>query len=499
MTQPAKRKIPTMSIPLDESAGPYILAMDVGSTASRGGIYDVTGRPVKGSKQRISHAFETDADGTSIIDPDQVAEECREIVDELVAFAKDKDITIAGVAFDSFASSFMLVSEEGKALTSCATYADSRCAPYVADVLERIDENEYHQRTGVRLHTSYHPPKFLWAQKEWPDRWEQAKWVMTIGEYVYLKLAGIIGLAVSAGAWSGIVNAHTGELDTPILEACGVPEEMIAPLYYPDEPAHPTDTAWDVLNEVPWFHGIPDGWPSNVGPGAVDPSTLAVAAATSGAMRVLLPSVPKVIPDGLWCYRVTRDQAILGGALNDVGRAISWLERVVAPVDEEELAEVLGGDPSEYAPDVLPFFSGERATGWAANAKASFVGVTDDTTPLDLWRGLIEGLAVSYERVYEQLDEAGAQPERVVASGRVSTDHPQWLQILADALGCDVVPLAMKRATLRGTAIIALDVVAPGEERATPPFGEVISPVESRAEYFDRVRERFAELYDDLV
>ncbi|MHA2790156.1 FGGY family carbohydrate kinase [Corynebacterium sp. S7] len=499
MSAPAKKKIPTMSIHLEESAGPYVLAMDVGSTASRGGLYDVSGRPVKGSKQRIAHEFSTATDGTSQIDPDQVVAECREVADGIVAFAAENNLQIKGVCFDSFASSFMLVSESGDALTQCATYADSRCAPFVAEVRSLIDESQYHQRNGVRVHTSYHPARFLWAQSEFADEWNQAKWVMTIGEYVYLKLADVVGLAVSTGAWSGIVNAHTGELDTELLEACNVPAQMIAPLHYPDEPAYPTGTGWEALDGVPWFHGIPDGWPSNVGPGATAPSTIAVAAATSGAMRVLLPQVPEVLPEGLWCYRVSRDQAIVGGALNDVGRAVAWLERVVTEVDPDELAEALSGDPSGHAPEVLPFFSGERATGWAANAKASFVGISDDTTPLDLWRGLFEGIAVSYERVYEQLDTAGAQPERIVASGRVSTDHPQWLQILADALDCEVIPLAMKRATLRGTAIIALDVIAPGIERAIPPFSDPVSPVASRAEYFDAWRARFDELYAKLV
>lgn len=69
----SEKKIPTMSIPLEDSRAPYVLGLDVGSTASRGGLYDASGRPIKGSKQRISHDFTTAADGTSAIDADQVA------------------------------------------------------------------------------------------------------------------------------------------------------------------------------------------------------------------------------------------------------------------------------------------------------------------------------------------------------------------------------------------------------------------------------------------
>lgn len=87
--------------------------------------------------------------------------------------------------------------------------------------------------------------------------------------------------------------------------------------------------------------------------------------------------------------------------------------------------------------------------------------ITTATGPEELWRGVFEGLALSYRRVWDQLSLPGAQPEHVVASDRVSLDHPTWLQLLADALEVPVIPLAMKRATLRGTALIALDTLTP--------------------------------------
>lgn len=499
MTESTQTKIPTMSIPLAHSRGPYILGLDVGSTASRGGLYDASGCPIKGSKQRISHEFTTAADGTSEIDADQVVRECREVVQNIVTFALDHDLEISGVAMDSFASSLILVNDAGLALTPAYTYADSRSAPYVDSLRETVDEKAYHARTGVRLHTSYHPARLLWAQKEMPDMWAKTTSVMTIGEYVYLGLAGIRGLATSTAAWSGIIDVHTGELDTEILDAVGAPAELFAPLHDPDQPAYPEGTAWPQLDNKPWLHAIPDGWPSNVGPGAVDNTTVAVAAATSGAMRVILPECPTHVPEGLWCYRLSRDKWIVGGALNDVGRAVSWLERVLVGVDTRDVADALAASPTDDTPAVLPFFSGERATGWASDARASIVGLTDDTTALDLWRGVVEALAYSYKRVWDEMADTAAEPERVIASGRVTTDHPNWLKVLADALGTPVIPLEMKRATLRGTALIALDVIDPGGERAQPPFGAMHQPREEHGEYYAGLGKRFERLYGQLV
>lgn len=497
---PKPVKIPTMSIPVKKSRGPYVLAMDIGSTASRGGLYDASGCPLKGSKQRVAHEFSVGAGGASTIDADQVVAEITEVIDAILDFAAEEGLSgqIAGVALDSFASSLILVDAADAALTPCITYADARSAPQVEQLRAEIDERTYQNRTGVRLHTSYHPARLRWLRAEHPELLEQATSVMTIGEYVYLRLAGIRGIATATAAWSGILNAHTGELDEEILGHVGADPGLFAEIRDPDEPARPTALAhkrWRLLGELPWFHAIPDGWPSNIGPGAVDARTVAVAAATSGAMRVILPGVPETIPEGLWCYRVSAQRCIVGGALNDVGRAVSWLETTVAPVPE--LAAVLGGAPLPDTPAVLPFFSGERATGWASHARAAFTRVSAGTGPAQMWRGVFEAIALSYTRVWEQLGQAGAAPERVIASGRVATDHPTWLHVLSDALATPVIPLEMKRATLRGTALIALEVLDPGGQRATPPLGAALQP--RNGEYFRAARAHFDELYEALV
>ena len=81
----------------------------------------------------------------------------------------------------------------------------------------------------------------------------------------------------------------------------------------------------------------------------------------------------------------------------------------------------------------------------------------------------------------------------------MTTEYPTWLQVLANALGVDVIPLEMKRATLRGTALIALDVLDPDGERALPPFGEPYEYQPEHEDYYAAVRAGFDETYDALV
>ena len=44
-------------VALDEALDPLVVALDVGSTASRGDVYDATGRPVEGGRRKVAHTF----------------------------------------------------------------------------------------------------------------------------------------------------------------------------------------------------------------------------------------------------------------------------------------------------------------------------------------------------------------------------------------------------------------------------------------------------------
>jgi gluconokinase len=147
----------------------------------------------------------------------------------------------------------------------------------------------------------------------------------------------------------------------------------------------------------------------------------------------------------------------------------------------------------------LPYLSGERAPGWAADARAVIAGVTTATTGPVLFRAAMEGVALSYARVADQLRTTAANPRRILASGRVTQDLPGWLQVLADVLDAAVEPVTIKRATLRGTALHALEVLAPATPRAPVATGQSLQPVAERRRYYQGRAEAYAELYAAVI
>ncbi|MDT0158591.1 gluconokinase [Microbacterium sp. ARD32] len=498
----AEESIPTtQAIPLASAPAPYVLAIDIGSGSTRGCLYDAYARPIKKHLVKADHAFVESADGTAEVDADRIVEEVGEVIDGALK-GVDPGL-VKAVVMDTFASSLVCVDADGDALTPCFTYADSRSAEHLARLRSQLDEDEVHQRIGARLHTSYHPPRLLWLQDEFPDVFAKTEKFLSLGEYVYAKLAGIEGAATSTMAWAGILNRHTCELDDELLQAVGVDRSRFAPVIDPAEPI--TDVSadavkrWPALEGAAWFPAVPDGYASNLGVGASSPDTAAMSAATSGAIRVIVDGTPDVLPSGLWAYRVSRSQSIVGGALNDVGRVTLWLQNTLAPLSYEEIDEVFRAAPVEGTPLMLPFLTGERATGWAGDARAVLTGVSSASGPHELWRGAVEGIAVSYARVFDQLREVSPGIERVIASGGVTGAYPGFMSPVAQALGFPVQVVEVKRVTMRGAAALALSVLDGEHPLATIPETDLTTPDAEQKPYYDDLRARFEDAYQAVI
>jgi gluconokinase len=490
-----------IDVQLEHAQNPLVLVLDIGSTSSRAAVYDATATAVAGLDHALFHEFDTRADGTVELDAEKAVADVAQLITELTASAKLGQ-RIRGVAMDTFASSLVAVDGSGKALTPCHTYADTRPVHQVEELREEMDEVVAQQRTGCRFHTSYLPARLRWFQQTRPSVWARVVRWLSLGEYVYARLTGHYAASFSTAAWTGLLNRMTAEWDVPLLSAAGASPEQFSPLHDTPQPLEdigPSIAArWPQLSRAAWFPAVADGYVSNLGSDAIDEATMALAAATSGALRVLISDTPPRMPPGLWCYRVDGRRSLLGGALNDVGRVLDW-GREQLSVPTESLEQLLNAPPRRRLPIVLPFLTGERSPGWAAGARAVFADVSDATTSEDLVRAAMEGVALRYALIARQLAELAPDAARIVASGGVTKVAAGWLQIAADVLGRPITRVAETRATLRGTALMSLEVLAPDVARAPSALAETYLPNPEHAAYYREAMARQEEVYGAVI
>lgn len=494
----------TFEISASRATLPLVLALDIGSTASRGTLHDVTGRPLK-PRVKAPHAFTIKEDGTSVIDPDQVVSEATGLIDQLLKVADG--LPVVGVALDTFASSLVGVDAKGRAITPCFNYNDNRCASEVSALRAEGDEDQVQARTGCRFHASYLPARLRWIARTLPLEWAAATRWMSLGEYVHLRLLGDAVAGTSTAAWTGLLNRRTGQWDDLALALAGLDATALSQIADPEVALHPARGSvahelWPSLRTAHWFAPIGDGYAATRGIGT-GLGGLVISLATSGAMRMLIEDPiggdGVQLPSGLWSYRVDASHSLVGGAVNDVGRATQWMVRELKLPDDATLAAQLQQPPSDITPLVLPFFTGERSTGWVGTARATVHHVDYSTSSLELYRGVLEGIVWSFQRITDQLTMLNGPISGARVGGRVASEAPGLLTVLADGLNLELVPVTIKRSTLQGSANIALDVVAPGVARTAVETGQALHPDPLCVEFYDARQLLLDDLYEAVV
>jgi len=259
---------------------------------------------------------------------------------------------------------------------------------------------------------------------------------------------------------------------------------------------------WPTLHDVPWFPAIGDGAAANAGSGCATEGNWALTIGTSSAIRVVVSAEKEmVLPPGLWLYLLDAKRALLGGALSEGGNVFAWLSHTLQISSLKEVEDKVAELPPDgHGLTVLPFLTGERSPGWHAEARAVMAGLQAHTTPVDILRACMEGLAYQLEIVYKQLNEAlqiGDKKPKVIGSGGALLSSLTLQQIVADTLGTPLYPSREREASARGVALLALTAlgVLPDVSQVEPQLEEPVQPDVSRGKVYQKGAARQQELY----
>jgi gluconokinase len=484
---------------------PLVLTIDIGTSSVRALLFDAHGRAVDGVLAQERYSVRSTEDGASEDDPDTALERVWRCVDTALEQAGPLAAAIGAVALDTLVTNSLVLDAADRPLTALMTYADTRPAADAAQLRGRMDEHEVHDRTGCLLRTSYWPARLAWFRRTQPDVWRTAARWITLGEYLELKLFGRSRVSYSAASWSGLLERRTLAWDAPLLDTLGLALEKLGTLADVDEPLRglsaPFAARWPALRDTPWFPAIGDGAAANVGSGAVGHNRMALTIGTTGAVRVVQADVAE-LPAGLWCYRVDRHHALLGGATSEGGNVYAWMRDTLQLGEPQEIERGLAElPPDEHGLTVLPFLAGERSPGWAGDARATISGLTLASTPIQILQAGLEAVAYRFAIIEERICGQESCPHRLIASGGALLSSPTWMQIIADALGRPVVASEEDEATSRGVALLALRSlgVLRSLDDAPAADGQVYKPDSARHAVYRQAIERQQRLYAALI
>ena len=131
---------------------------------------------------------------------------------------------------------------------------------------------------------------------------------------------------------------------------------------------------------------------------------------------------------------------------------------------------------------LLPYFSGERTPIHDPHAKGTVIGLNLTHTRGDLYRALIEGIAMGTAHVIETCRGIGAAPVRLLAVGG-GTQNPLWLQATSDFANLPQTVSKVSTGAAYGNAFLAACAVGlarPGDIVAWNPPEREIAPATTK-------------------
>jgi len=450
------------------------LAIDLGSSSVRAALFDSAANLVSNTLVRRQCHFAQTPLGAYEIDANEAIERVVETINDVLARAVKLKGEITHAAWCTFWHSLVGVDEKGRPTTPVFGWADTRSRDAAAVLHKEFNEPDIHNRTGARFHSSFWPAKILWLKGRYTGASDRAPFAkpnywLSLSDLILFRLTGVLSTSVSMASSTGIFDQRECVWDDQLLKFLKIKKTSL-PAVAADGATFKLNSKfakrWPRLAETQWFPAIGDGAANNFGSGCMTKSRAALMIGTSGAMRIAYKGEPpEEIPPGLWCYRIDRERVIIGGALSDGGGLYELLKRNLR-IDMSD--EAIGNEMARRGADahgltVMPFFFGERSTGYHENARGAILGLNASHDGIDILQAAMESVAFRFAEIFDQLKKV-TRIKEIVLSGGAIENSPVWKQILADILGRDLLVSDAPEASLRGACLLALESLGKIEE-----------------------------------
>jgi gluconokinase len=464
-----------------------VVGLDSGTTATKAVAADATGR-IR-AHTAVGYPLLVRAPGYAELDATRLREAAVGALREIAGILEERGDRAVAICLSAAMHGVVPLDGIGAPMGRLITWADGRAAAETRALKARDDgalAQRLHQRTGTPVHPMSPLVKLRYLSGRDRRRVQATPRWGGVKELIAGELCGCGHVTdLSSASGTGMYDIAAGHWDAEALELAGVRADQLAEVVA-------TATVLGRLRpEIVAATGLPaqavvvagatDGVLANLGVGAVAPDVGAVSLGTSGALRAVRPR-PRVDDAGrLFCYALTDDRWVLGGAVNNGGSAVRWASGALAPpapgpmgVDadarDERLTEEAATAPVGSGGLLcLPYLLGERAPWWEPGLRGAYLGLRRDHTRAHLVRAVVEGVCQQLALVRDALT-AGDVPLREVRATGGAVASELWVTTLASALDLPVRIAESPEGTALGACLLghhALGAIGDLDDAAT--------------------------------
>jgi glycerol kinase len=440
----------------------YVLALDQGTTSSRGILFDTQGRPVAVSQKPFTQSYPKP--GWVEHDPREIWATQIEAAREAIAAGRIAPSQIAAIGIANQRETAVFWDRKtAEPVGPAIVWQDRR----TTDICRRLSaqgmEKTIEQKTGLLLDPYFSATKIMWFLQADEGRRRKAQagdiCFGTVDSWLLAKLTGKHLTDPSNASRTMLFDIRRGSWDAEIAAAMGVPLSML-----PDVRPSASDfgvVPRDLLGAAIPVRGVlGDQQAALLGQACLEPGDVKVTYGT-GCFCLLATGRDPVASRNRLLTTVAWD---LGGGLEYAlegsvfigGAVVQWLRdelRILSSAAESEtLARAVPDTAGVY---FVPAFVGMGAPYWDPDARGSIFGITRGTRQEHIVRAGLESIAFQTRDLVEAMQRDADRSIRSVRVDGGASTNSFLMQFQSDILGVPLVRPRTFETTALGAAFAA--------------------------------------------
>ncbi len=372
---------------------------------------------------------------------------------------------IGALAISNQRETFVPLGPQGEPVRPAIVWLDRRCESEVPWLTARVGAEAIHRITGKPPDMAPVAYRIAWMLRNEPERFRATAMFADVHSYLAWRLSGTFRTSWASADPLGLFDIERREWSPEILGAL-----ELAPLRLP-EFAAPGAVIGSVTAAAERETGLRAGTPVVAGGGDGQAAGLGVSA-LAGSRAYLNLGTATVSGTYSGVYRTGRAWRTMGScsgegyyfetSLRSGTFLLDWFVRAALriPADDSSVyrrleAQAAASPIGSRGLFTLPYWGAVMTPYWDPLARGCSVGLTAAHGVADIYRSLLEGIALEQALVSSMIqEETGTEIAEFVAIGGGAASN-LWLQIIADVTGRPVLRSATVEASSLGAAMCA--------------------------------------------
>lgn len=449
------------------TAGPFIAAIDQGTTSSRCIVFDTDGRIVSVDQKEHEQIFPKP--GWVEHNALEIWRNVQQVVDGAVTKAGITSADVKAIGITNQRETTLLWDKHtGEPVANAIVWQDTRTAELCRQLGGTEGQDRFRAATGLPLASYFAGPKIRWLLDNTPGLLARAEagdiLFGTMDSWVIWNLTGGPGRGVHVtdvtnASRTMLMNLETLDWDPEICQAMGVPAAVLPQIRSSAEVYGRATSG--TLTGIPVASALGDQQAALFGQTCFAQGEAKSTYGTGTFLLMNTAGEPVHSENGLITtvgYRIGDEPAVyaLEGSIAITGALVQWMRDqmgiISTAAEIETLALSVEDNGGAY---FVPAFSGLFAPYWRDDARGVIAGLTRYVTKAHLARAVLEATAWQTREIVDAMTkDSGVELTSLKVDGGMTANN-LLMQTLADVLDAPVVRPLVAETTCLGAAYAA--------------------------------------------